>query len=173
MIKRIALAVLFASALLVGLSAQAQEKSSGVLLTAEDLKKLLDPSLLMAGTSVQFASYFAYLFVRGGVVYDVYTNDAGIGGPEKSKWRLDGDKICFTVEAHLDERCRHWYRLADGSYEGREVLGGKLQVTFRVINKPQASAEGNWRPKRIRKIAREVGAGVSVVQRVRTRATEP
>ncbi|MFI5400546.1 MAG: hypothetical protein ACHQZQ_05800 [SAR324 cluster bacterium] len=136
MVSRIAMAMLVASALLIGLAAQAQDTSSGVLLTAEDLKKLVEPSLLIAGRSVWAGTFFANLFVRGGILYNMYTDDLGNGGPEKATWRLDGDKFCNTLHAYGGERCRHWYRLADGSYEARLVPGEKLDATFRIVNKP-------------------------------------
>ena len=133
MLRRIAMTMLLASALLIGFSAQAQEKSSGVLLTAEEMKKLFEPSLLTAGESAN--GWYANLFVRGGIVYNVYTDNAGKGGTGKAQWRLDGDKICNTLQDSR-EKCRHWYRLADGTYEGRLVPGEKLDVTFRIVNKP-------------------------------------
>ena len=135
MLRRIAMAVLVACALLIGLSAQAQEKPSEVPLTAEELKKLVEPSLLIAGRSEQFSTFFAHLYVRGGVVYDIYTDDRGMGGPENGKWRLDGNRFCLTLPL-FQELCRHWYRLADGSYEARRVPGETLDATFRIVNKP-------------------------------------
>ena len=129
--------MLLASALLIGFSAQAQEKSSGVLLTAEEMKKLFEPSLLTAGRGAN--GWYANLFVRGGIVYNVSTDAAGNGEPRKAQWRLDGDKICNTLPSGnlpSGELCRHWYRLADGTYEGRLVPGEKLDVTFRIVNKP-------------------------------------
>jgi hypothetical protein len=135
MLGRIGMAVLVASALAIGLSAQAQEKSSGVMLTSEDLKKLTEPSLLIAGRSVQFSTFFAHLYARGGVLYDLYTDNGGNGGSQNGKWRLDGDKICLTLPL-FQEQCGHWYRLADGGYEARLVPGEKLSSTFRIVNKP-------------------------------------
>lgn len=137
MIRRIGIAVLVAFALAIGLSARAQEKSSGVMLTAEELQKLVEPSLLIAGRSEQFNVWFGLLLVRGGTAYDVYTQAVGNGEPEKGKWRLDGDKVCVTwlVFGHLGDGCRHLYRLVDGSYEFRLVPGEKLDATFRIVNK--------------------------------------
>ncbi|MFI5400547.1 MAG: hypothetical protein ACHQZQ_05805 [SAR324 cluster bacterium] len=128
------MAVLVASVLLIGVSVQAQDTSSGVLLTAEDLKKLVEPSLLIAGKCEVFGGWCANLFVRSGVLYRMYTDNSGNGGPDKGKWRLEDGKFWVTLFVG-GEQCAHWYRLADGSYEGRLVPGEKLQATFRTINK--------------------------------------
>ena len=135
MIRALGLAVIFACALAMGLPAKAQEKSGGVMLTAEDLKKLVEPSLLIAGTHVlKWQGPFADLYVPGGMAYAVYTGSTGAGGPVRGKWRLDGDKFCRTHQFE-GERCAHFYRLADGSYEARSVPGEELVSTFRTVSK--------------------------------------
>lgn len=133
----ISVAVLVAFALAIGLSAQAQEKSSGVLLTAEELKTLIEPSLLISGRNEVTNFWFGTLLLRNGILYDVLTDTAGNGGPITGKWRLDGDKFCRTSFPQFpQEVCRNWYRVADGSYESRLVAGGKLVATFRIVNRP-------------------------------------
>lgn len=135
MIKRIGIAMLFTYALVIGLSAEAQEKPSGVVLTAEDLKKLMEPSLLIAGRHVlKSQASFADLYVAGGMVYALYTSSRGTGGQAKGKWRLDGDQFCRTH--HFEgEQCVRFYRLADGSYEAWTLSGDELVAKFRVVNK--------------------------------------
>lgn len=131
----ISTAVLVAFA--IGFSAQAQEKPSGVLLTAEELKTLVEPSLLISGRNEVTNFWFGTLLLRDGILYDVLTDTAGNGGPITGKWRLDGDKFCRTSFPQFpQEVCRNWYRVADGSYESRLVAGGKLVATFRIVNRP-------------------------------------
>ena len=135
MIRRIAFAVLFAFALACGLSAQAQDKPRGTMLTAEDLKKLLEPSLLISGKHLlKNQSSFADLYVVGGRSYAVYTGNNGGGGPVKGKWRLDGDTFCrdHTFDG---EHCVHVFRLDDGSYEAWTADGKELVMRFRTVNK--------------------------------------
>ena len=135
MIRRIALAVLFAVALACGLPAQAQDKPHGVMLTAADLKKLVEPALLIAGQhALKSQAFFADLFVAGGRSYSVYTGNSGAGGPVRAKWRLDGDTFCrdHSLEA---EHCVHFFRLDDGSYEAWTVSGEQMVMKFRTVNK--------------------------------------
>ena len=138
MLRRIAMAALVASALLIGLSpqSQSQEKSSGVMLTADELKKLFEPYLLITGRDVYLGVWFANLFARGGILYDMWTGDTVNDGSDKGTWRLDGDKVCGIPHSNVREHCKHWYRLADGSYEARNVPGEQLESTFRIVNKP-------------------------------------
>jgi len=74
-----------------------QDKSSGVKLTGEELKKLFEPALLIAGSTVRGYS-FAELYEGGtdAVAYRLLTDDTGFGDTrmEKGTWRFDGDKVC-------------------------------------------------------------------------------
>jgi hypothetical protein len=133
MIKKVGLAMLVASALGIGFPALAQEKSSGIPVMADELKKMVEPSLLISGRVVQAQEWFSQLFQRGGIAHFIYTNDQGGGGHAQRTWRLDRDAFCVN-DALLGERCYHFYRLADGSFEGRSVPEEQLRYTFRVIN---------------------------------------
>jgi len=139
MIRRFAAFALLALVLAIGLPSHAQDKSSGVLLNAEDLKKLVEPSLLISGRNAPYSISFSALFLRGGLVHLLTTEIPGTGSTEKGKWRLDGDKFCVAYPDRAlgpsEEQCRHHYRLPDGSYEARLVPGEKLQFTYRTVNK--------------------------------------
>jgi len=135
MMKQIAVAVLVACALAIGPAAQSQQKPAGEMLSADDLKQLVEPSLLIAGRHVlKWQGPFAELYAPGGRSYAVYTQRTGAGGPARGKWRLDGDRFCRTHQFE-GERCVHFYRLPDGSYEARTVPGEELVFKFRVIDK--------------------------------------
>jgi hypothetical protein len=133
MIKRIGMAVLVAAALAGANPAQAQEKSSGILVTADELKKMVEPALLISGRVVQAGEWFSQLFQRGGTAHFIYANDLGGGGHIQRTWRLDSDALCVK-DPVMEERCYHLYRLADGSFEGRLVPEEQLRLTFRVVN---------------------------------------
>lgn len=141
MATRIGIIVLVVSALLVGSSALAEDKSSGVKLTHEELKKLFEPSLLIGGNNVRGYA-FAEVYVGGGegIVQYILTDDQGHGWLDTGKgtWRLDGDKVCVTypqARSITSEQCRYLYRLADGSYESRSTSGDTLWAAFRIVSK--------------------------------------
>jgi hypothetical protein len=135
MFRQIGIALLFACALAVGLSAEAQDKPGGAVLTGDELQKLTEPSLLISGRHVlKVQVYFADLYVPGGASYALYTGSTGAGGPAKGKWRLDGDKFCRTHQFE-GEQCVRFYRLADGSFEAWTLSGKQLVSRFTVVNK--------------------------------------
>ncbi len=136
MMRRFGKAVLVAWALTLGTGAHAQGTAGEVRLNGEDLSKLADPSLLISGELVGTDEWIRVLFLRGGGGYAIYTFTSGEGGNYKGTWRIDGDAICWTHPL-LGERCRHYYRLTDGTYEGRSVTEGRTQLKFRIINRQQ------------------------------------
>jgi hypothetical protein len=133
MLKRIGMAVLVATALGMAFPVQAQEKSSGILVTADELKNMVVPPPLISGRAVQAGEWLSQVFLRGGIAYAIYATDHGAGGYAQRTWRLDSDAL-RVKDPFLGEWCYRFYRLADGSFEGRAGPEEQVRLTFRVIS---------------------------------------
>ena len=139
MFPRIGMAVavactLAAAALWLSPSIQAQEKSGGTKVTAEEMKSLFANSVQTGGVGTGMVIY-SNLFAKGGTFYQLYTCTAHscAGGVRQGTWHLDGDKVCFSVAEFSPASCHDWYRLANGSYESRSDNWQTLDGTFSIL----------------------------------------
>lgn len=124
--------VVVALCLLIAPLALAQDKPQGTKLTGAELTQLLTPSVLLVGRSMMYGTTFANAYVRGGNLFQVYTDPLGNGDQTKGKWHVSGDTLCTTLPLQ-PERCANYYKLDDGSYEVRSVPEGKLVAKFRAF----------------------------------------
>jgi hypothetical protein len=129
-------ALLIPAGLLIGTLVQAQDKPQGVRLTGAELAQLYEPALMVEGFFVPTSNSFSHVYLRGGIVHEVYADRRGSGGHIEGKWRLLNDTLCVKwLGMPQDEGCSQIYKIDDGSHQGWSG-DGRLSMSFRT-RRPQ------------------------------------
>jgi hypothetical protein len=117
---------------LVSIAALAQEKPRGTQLKSTDLARTFESGTIAIGDSFVFATSYAQLYLRGGVLHWFYSDPDGNGNYVQGTWRIHQDTLCTAQSAGMwrGEQCNTVYKLADGSYES--WFEGKRVEAFRL-----------------------------------------